>query len=559
MGYGPPSLNLLIQSNASLYEKYVRHNPERDRLIQHITGIQNVITAFDDDMHATKNWESLKHKSAVGLYVLGMETISREYRLYNPIFKKRGFLKLGSTLYNLLFEQLGISKKNPLSYKDEVIYLEKLYNTILLLEKTDKSRLQVLLNNEGLELESIKERITFNIHRLLKKINNALKRTLESLPMEEVVERQLINLYANYKTKKDEKKKNQYQLLNWFTKPNKERCFVAQLAAPIAELNKRSLRDTTHEEDDFAREERIKLGYFMFITESIDYTYSFLRSSKHSDLCSLGMSGLQQQNLMSIHNRIKLDCLGALKTFLLDGKNYAEIERYGRIHFTHDNYLKNVDDNIKNIIDEIDKLTNRIKGTPTPKINASMIDSLKRAGILVSVSPLFGLGQTIGKSASETHGTIGVKVGISNTLNSLGKSMMGLNRNYLSFLAADLIVMATMGQMFAVVLQEMGLLLIPLGVSVATVAFDGSLWSLRALCKCYMDVYDECDPNLIKNVDPEFIRSLLNLPNDVFSAEKKYHLENLLDEKTLQIVTQDIQIHDDALNPPEVSIRKAMN
>ena len=109
----------------------------------------------------------------------------------------------------------------------------------------------------------------------------------------------------------EKKQKPRYRLFKWFSKPNPNRIFMAQLAEVIA---------TIHDENEenlpknaFTHSQRIKLGALVYIEKKIENSYS-LRSAGNSDLYTLCSEILNTTDEDNLEPSQQLACLAALRS-----------------------------------------------------------------------------------------------------------------------------------------------------------------------------------------------------------------------------------------------------
>lgn len=518
MTYLPPKD--LAQRAKKVRSKYKRSNPARLELINILESANAYIEQAPANSDNTP--EDLE-QIALAPWIIGLESIGSTSWHRDPGYKKGYFWGWGSTLFSIYLEELGITESQQIDDQQKFICLEKFYNFIL--KNQQSPALSALLKDRNLSIEAIKAQAKINIQTLLIRLSADITGILGSIPTEGALDTKMSALYNNYQT---EKANAELSIFNWSKTENKERIFLAQLAEAFAHILPASPDEKDATEKTMTRSQRIKMGLLLYILQIINNEYYLRSPKKNSVLFNLCCKTLNLEHFKNINGHTKLTCISAFKNYFNDNNVLAAVEDYGKKNFGDKNLLNEIDVKKTQMDIALTKITSKLLGADNAKPSWTATRTLGQVGALLMASPGYGMGYVLGYSASDTHTAVSPKLSLSNCISYIGTTFLGFTRVGFGFLAADFIVQSTLTRAFAKVLEQMGMLVGYATGGAIGLSIDLSYQGLQHICKAFLHLYDQLyDPVLMKNVNPEVVRSLMRLPPEIFADDKRAKLETI--------------------------------
>ena len=517
MPYNPPAKEILDNRASQIQNKYTRNNPHRKKLIEYFIGLHQILNeVLLNDFCLTEQEKSFAY---LGIWIMMLCEIEQNSWL-NPTYKPRPFLSTGSTLYQIILDALNVTEENQLTDEDKLIYLTKLYQ----FTKAHKEELLSAFQKQHTDFSLLQNAVNKNIKWILNRMQTAIIKLTKKMPNETMLDKRMLNLYSDYQLLKNDFNRN--YIFSYANKSQGDRLFQIQLATAIA-----GLLSTSEQNDGTSsminRDKRIKLGILLYILENIKKTYH-IRSPFHSQLFKLCCQSLNIDDLKEMNEHTKIICLSAFKTFLSDASVIAALEDYGHKHFAPENLLSEIDPKIFQLHIELNKILDRLIGNNQNKTNWPATKSLSQLGALILSAPGYGVGYVIGYSAADTQTTIRPKMILSDGLNYLGTTFLGLSHGYLGFLAADFIVQSTISRAMAKLLEQIGMMIGQATGGAIGLLVDVSYSGLCSLYQLYLHLYRNM-PSPNEALSPLFIEALINLPSELLADNTKLRLENILD------------------------------
>lgn len=521
-----PNLEQLINlAKNHLRKEYTRNNKSRLELITFLEIVHEIIEKRSKSGTFS---ESELQSICLGAWVFCLETIANTYMLLNPKFENHNLYPSGSTLYNLLLNKLGIDKDQQISEIKKLEYLGKFYHFIFKEEEIIDVPDEIsILHHMHLKHVSIplKEQLIKTMQDILAKQTRTEHRVLRAIPSETAIDYKMGKLFSDYTSESKTE--------------NPERIFLTQLAVAICKLNSSKFDIEQNELDSFlSRSERVKIGALIYIMQSIKDTYYLRSPSGNSflyDLCNQALLDCYT----NLDSHTKFICLTAFVNYLNDTKNRDDLEKYINMNLLEDKTSKAIyiDPKIHSIVKGANNMIEKLD--PTAPIGPSKVTlSLAALGAIVGAAPGYGVGYTLGYGLSLLDQANRQK----SLFSQFTRSAMTVffdSGSYFGYYAADLMITATMERFFGKIFEALGSLAFAAGTgALSFVVYDLSYKTARHLCHLYLNLSKNMDSTKLSQNDLEVINVLLELPESVFSQNKKERLKHVIDlsDKPLSIV-----------------------
>jgi len=521
MTYILPNLNDIITQVQLIDLKSLGENAERLKLAEMLVKISNLIESQNQLESSSK--EELR-ASLVGAYMYGLESIAQEYYLHSPEFKSGYMYNSGSPLYSALEKILKLDAANQITARECLIYINKFYQFIEK-NKDDIDGQQQLLTNVKTMLD-----------KQLNLLTNKIAKTVNAIPTEKAVTRNMDQLPENYAQKKVIAHNN-----SWFgIKENKSRIFLTQLAKAISTI--KCQEEENLPPNVFTRSQRIKMGAVLYITSSIANEY-YIRSPNNSILYAECRKLLNAPNEDNLDETQRLACLTAFKSYIEDHSARGAIEDFGLTHFKTREQLKTdktLHEKDINLLEHIDPILENIAkqiALMQDSLNKSLISkwpvttSFATVGMILGAIPGYGVGSALGLDLSDGQSARPLKKTIGQGIGRLATAYFGTTSliGYFAFLAGDFIVASSLSRAFAKVFEVVGMAAGGVVGGAVGFTFELTYKGLREVCIQYLDFYDH-HPDQMRNADVELIRCLLELPPEIFALEKQNQIKYSLGE-----------------------------
>jgi hypothetical protein len=515
MGYSIPNFIYLIDQVAILKISYQliekKNNIDRYELIGLLEAVAQVI--HDMDVSHVTTHQKLFTELLLGAYIFCLESISSQYKLFNPAHTEGYFFNSGSMLYKLLSQQLQLSESNQLNDIDRLIYLSKFHNVIF---NKNKNKIKKYLEQNQSQYEVVEQQVRYTIRSVLNRSDNDVKKIMHAIPSEIIIDSKMANLSKHY--------------LKQRVTYNPKRIFIIQLVeAVLSRLAVNRCLKTSYEDDEnrvnsqhkLTHTQRIKIGLILYIIQSITLTYPIRSPRHHSVLYDLCCDILNIKTSNDIDEETKLACLTAFESFLIDKKLLEELENK-----TH----QPIELSIRNIRHKLNVMIDTILANHSIQEVSSITKAAASIGALMMAVPGYGLGYVIGYGLNQTNLSIEPKTQLSLLTGYAMKIFFGTTGNYLSYYGANLILEATLERAFGKIFGALGMLIgAAAGGTMSIIIFDLSYKTLKELCSLYIYIYHHLTPNMINHADYRLIECLLSLPPDIFSDEQKNKLKSIAD------------------------------
>lgn len=492
--YNPPRLvDLIDKVKTRVRSEYKNNNPSRLELIDLLEAVHEF---FAKRLQLTPKLTIPEDRDiCLGAWVYCLETLLR---------MKKGYMFDGnSTLYNVLLKHLGINEKSKMTQKEKLYYLCRFYHFLFSGPPINDASLAAL------QLSNIKKQLAEILRNILSSEKEDQIRILKAIPSEASIDESMCTLDQDYIRQADS--------------INPERLLLAQLATVICKINPPQKLYNQRLAYLLPRSERIKIGFLIYIMDSINDTYWLRNPEYNSDLFKLCDKALGN-NYKYIDNETRLACLTALESFFLNDKNRETIEVELKKHLNQDFYIDPV---VRPILSNLNKMIKKLVPDES-KIPVSNVT--KAAGVLGALAasiPGYGAGYALGYGISLTDQISRRKNGMSSGAGYAMNVLLGTTNCYYGYYAADIIVTAiterTFAKMFEVLCATCG----GLGAgAVAFVIYDLSFHIAGKVHKlCFHVNKDMCTK--MKESDLLFIMTLLELPSEVFSETLKDKLRKI--------------------------------
>lgn len=504
-GYKAPSLAELIIKSKKIRSEYQGKNISRLELISLLEIVHESIEKTKVTQPLT---ETQLQSICIGCWIFCLEKIARHYKVLNPAFEIGSFFNSGSKLYQLILNDLNLSKSNQINEQKKLDYLNQFYKYV------NKEETLKIFEEKRLRI-NIKENLIKAMQNVLHRENNTAKRVLKAIPCEKAMDQKIANLHQEYKRQA--------------TKQNPSRLFLINLATAISKDNP-TLNDKLELATYYiSRSQRIKMGSILYIMQSIADTYRFhlLRSPRdHSILYQLCDDQILVGCFKYLNNQTKLACYSAFLSYINDFRNRKKLEE--RINKQYANNLMSmhsiyIDQEMNTIANDLNRMIKKLK----PQSPSNVTLAMTGLGALVGAAPGYGTGYGIGYGCSLTDQSDQFKQKLSN-FTRYAMLVLFESGSYFGYYTADIVVNATLERFYAKIFEALGSLLCAAGFGATSfIIYDLSYETARNLCQLYLHLCKNVDPTLLSQTDLRFVSTLLDLPENVFSYTKKEKLRNI--------------------------------
>lgn len=492
MKYAIPALTFLVDRVKNVRLRYVNNNPERLELINileaFISSIEIIMSTNKND-----NEEELK-QIAFGAWLFCLESVNVEYKWLSP---ER------SSLYRILFEELGFSENGNPDHFDTLTCLGKFFHCL-----TNENWFKNQFDAKKLPVDSVVTKLKNNIQAVFNHVSIYTESLLKAIPTEKSIDEKLAILPKDYEARVKENNKS----------INRERLYLAQLGKALGEvMPARQTKEETRQ--FFSRSQRIKMGALLQFMKSIKDTYKLRSPRGNSELYDLCCEILNVDDIDDVDKNIQLDCVTAYETFINDNKCVAELEK--SIQNQKDPCIVYIDRKLRQNKSETSQMIKELLPHGELKISP-MTQGVSSLFKLMCAAPGYGAGYVIGESVGLMSDVIKPKIEVSNVTNQVLTLMIGDAGKYLAYYSADKIVNATLERAAAKVFEWLAMLVgSAAGGAIGIVIFDFSFHTLANLIKLCLYLYENLDPKLVKNFDSRVVECLAYLPSEVFTEEQK--------------------------------------
>lgn len=533
--HDPPELNdLLDKAKNNIRANYKRDNPSRLMLISLLENLgKNIEILLSSDFKAAS---ADMRDVYLGAWIYGIETIANEYRVLNPSYQGGYIFNSGSTLYEVLSKNLGIDQNHQVTEKAKLYYLCKFYHFLFLSVYSSEP----YISND--QLPQIKEELLKMMRLILVREQEDKERVLRAIPSEKSIDEGMSQLYQKYMETPKYK--------------NPDRVMLARLAVA---MTKKSLNPSTKDSGEVfqivPRSARIKIGMLIYIMETI-YNPRLLPSYVRSpgrlyDFCEeiLGNS------YPYLSKDVKLACLLALELYLNNEKNREVLET------EFNNNLKSaglfarpvyLDPIVRPLSVNLGKIIKKYQPSDSVIPFSKVTLTSAALGAMIASAPGYGVGYAIGYGISLTDQAGARKRAMTGVVGYALQVAMGMSSCYYGYYAVDIMITAGMERMFAKIFEALAAIVGAVGAgAVSFVIYDMSLNTALDLCKLCLHLNKTIQSDCIKESDLLFIKTLLELPREVFSDMDKEKLRKITD-MTVSTSSFGLLSHSANLVVPEV-------
>ncbi len=512
--YDPPPLNDLIDKGKNnLRVAYKRENPSRLLLISLLENLgKNIDRFLDSDL---KPAIADMRDVYLGAWVYCQESIANEYRILNPSYAGGYIFDSGSTLYEIISNNLGINKDHQMTEKAKLYYLCKFYHFLFLTPYSS----ELFISNS--DFPQLKEQLIGMMRSILVGEHEDKERILKAIPSEKSLDEGMGQLYQKYVDSPKYK--------------NPDRITLAKLAVAMSKQSPNSYpKDSDEVFQIIPRSARVKIGMLIYIMESINdarYLPNFIRGpGRLYDLCEQVLGNSYKY----LSNEIKLVCLLAFELYLHNEKNreLLEIEFNKNLMsmglFARPIYIDPI---VRPISLHLNQMIKKLQPTNDSIIPFSKVTLTAAAlGAMIASAPGYGAGYAIGYGISLTD-QVGVrKRAMTGAAGYAMQIALGMSNCYYGYYAADIFITAGMERMFAKIFEALAAIIGATGVgAVSFVIYDLSFNTALELCKLCLHLNKTIQSDCIKESDLLFIKTLLELPREVFSDVDKDKLRKITD------------------------------
>ncbi len=506
--YNPPQLiDLIDKAKNNVRINYKKDNVSRLMLISLLENLGKNIEKFLDSELQTVAADM--RDVYFGAWIYCIECIANEYRVLNPSYKGGYIFDSGSTLYTILTNNLSINKDHQITEKAKLYYLCKFYHFLFL--STYSSELFISTG----QFPHIKEELIAMMRAILVSEHEDKERILRAIPHEKTIDEGMSQLYQKY--------------MDTTKYKNPERMALAKLAAVMSKGV--SPKDSDEVCQIIPRSARIKIGMLIYMMETIGESYP-VRSPKNSALYSL-CEQILGHSYEYLSNDIKLVCLLALELYLNNEKNRELLENEFNKNlisaglFARPIYLDPI---VRPISVNLSKIIKKLVPNDNTIQLSNVTYTAATLGAVILSAPGYGLGYAVGYGISLTDQAGAHKRAM---IGSAGYGMqiaLGMSSCYYGYYAADILITAGMERMFAKIFEVLAALIG--GASVGAISFviyDLSFNTALQLCKLCLHLNNNLQADCIKAPDLLFIKTLLELPPEVFSNMDKDKLRKITD------------------------------
>ncbi len=507
--YNPPQLNeLIVRAKKNLRSNYKNNKPARLALISLLENLADRIYKY----------VSLGHESAIpdlydvylGAWVYCMESIANEYRLFNPAHKEGYLFNSGSTLYEILLTNLCITKNHQITEKTKLYYLCKFYH--FLFQSTYPSELFIA----NTQLPHIKEELIKMMRAIVMSEREEQTRLLTAIPSEKSITEGMSQLFQQY--------------IGTSKHKNPKRMMLAKLAVAITHSKASCPTDSTDSLQIIPRSARVKIGMLIYIMETIKNSYP-LRSPENSLLYSL-CEKILGNSYNHLSNEIKLSCLLAFELHLNNEKNreLLEIEFNKSLldeGISRPMYLDLI---IRPISINLSKMITKFAPNDSMLPFSKVTLTASALGAMIMAAPGYGAGYAVGYGVSLTDQLGSRKRTISRSTGYAMQVALGMSSCYYGYYAADIFLTAGLERMFAKIFETLAIIIG--GTSAGAMSFiiyDLSFTTALALCRLCLHLNKNIPSDRVQPADLLFIKTLLELPPEVFSDTNKDTLRKITD------------------------------
>lgn len=509
--YDPPQLiDLIDKAKNSVRVNYKRDNPSRLMLISLLENFGKTLESYlDSDL---KPAIADMRDVYLGAWIYCLESIANEYRLLNPSYKGGYIFDSGSTLYEVLSKNLCINKDHQMTEKAKLYYLCKFYHFLFLSVHSS----ELFISN--VQFPGIKEELIGMMRSILVSEHEDKERILKAIPSEKSIDEGMSQLYQKYM------ETTKYK--------NPDRVTLAKLAVAMSKQSPNSYpKDSDEVLQIIPRSARIKIGMLIYMMETISEPYK-VRSARNSALYSL-CEEILGNSYQYLSNDIKLVCLLALELYLSNEKNreLLEIEFNKNLISTGlfarpiyiDPIVRPISINLSKIIKNLVPNDNLVQFSKVTLTAAAL-------GAMIASAPGYGAGYAIGYGISLTDQAGARKRAMTGAAGCAMQVALGMSNCYYGYYAADIMLTAGMERMFAKIFEALAAVIGAAGVgAVSFVIYDLSFNTALELCKLCLHLNKTIQSDCIKESDLLFIKTLLELPREVFSDMDKDKLRKITD------------------------------
>lgn len=512
--YKAPSLLELIKRSKKIRSEYKGKTSSRLELIFLLELIHEIIEQryLKDKLYS----ESDLQAACMGCWIFCLESIAQHYKILNPEFGIGSLFNSGSKLYQVMLTQLNIDKHHQISDQIKLEDLNKLYKLIYKEENTistEEPSIIELLRSKRVKI-LLKESLIQIMQDVLSRENHSEKRVLKAIPCEKAMDQKIMQLYLEYK--RQAKKQNQSRL------------FLINLAMAICN-NNLSEEDPKKIIDCFIPlTQRIKIGCILYIMESIAESYKF--PMIHSPKANSVLYKLCDEVLVNcykyLNDATKLSCLSAFASYINDFNHKKILEEdMNKKFFENNNRCIYIDPEIHVITNNLNRMMKILKPSSPSNVTLAMTG----LGALIGAAPGYGAGYGVGYGISLTDQSDLYKKKLSG-ITRYAMEVLFDEGEYFTFnrYTANILVDATLGRFYAKIFEALAALVCAAGFgTISFIIYDLTYETACDLCKLYLHLSRNINPALLSQTDLKFVNTLLDLPEDVFSARKKEKLRNI--------------------------------
>lgn len=503
-----------MQYKAPLYDVVLQNIPQKSLLFDetqpHLTLADQLTVIIEYFAAQGKPLDKKSFQSLLGAHVYCLETISQEYYVHSPEYKKGYIYNSGSPLYSFIMKSLNITPENPLTARDKLIFLNKFDQFIT----KNAEELDALL--KPLTVKELKLKMKDMLNNCLVALTENIAELINSIPTEKVMTERMAKLPEDYHQKKTLQSQGwfSYFVTNYFYAENQDRIRLAQLAELIANIQCEDEHDLPS--NVMTRSQRIKIGMLLYITKSIENEY-WIRSAFNSSLYASSKTILNTQNLNVTQT---LACLSAFHSLINSHEERTKLEKAAREHFKEKNLLENIDITLKTLGDALIEMETAIENSTTTNWPATK--ALSNIGKMFGAAPGYGMGLLTGYTIGETQSTQLAKNAIGAAATQMATAVFqSTSAGYFSFAMGDFLIKSTLTRAFAKLFEFVGMTMGGVaGGLIGFFVFDLSYKSFSQICRRCLN-YCDANPIQMRNADRELLECLSELSPDLFSEEKQ--------------------------------------
>ena len=486
-----------------------------------ITLLEN-LSAIVDEKKLERVDETELYQGLLGACMYCMDSIHQEYYLHSPSYHNGYIYDSGSPLYSLLSKTLDNRKDNEIIARDKLIYINKFHQ----MAEKQSDAIDAKYSDKDKFAEDLRIKIRDILRVELKALSHKLENVVNAIPTEKAMTKHMEELPAKYK---EEKAKSQTGYLSYFQPgQNPNRNFFSQLVEAIATI--KCDNDEVDQLNIIPHSQLIKMGAMLYISYVIDNEY-YIRSSDNSVFKKLCMKVLNIPSIDSMRNEHKLAAVSAFLNHLkgqsdINGKQVSTVkflQQYGATHYKDKSELNYFDAKLVNIEKTIIKFQSSIGAVTV--CNWPATATLASVGMIIGAAPGYGVGSFVGTTVAATQPTLPAKTGVGQGFGNLATVVYGgaTSAGYFAFIAGDFIVGSMITRAFAKMFEFVGVIIGGATGGLIGFTVDLSWKGLNNLCKYCLDVH-EIHPELMKDVDIELIKAIMELPKELFPEDKQLQI-----------------------------------